>query len=210
MPLDKITITDVDLGRVDPMFLSTRPGYSKSATLVFTNGKAEALWKSTSPQAFGATFPSFISVDETAKKCAGMCLIDLFTILSKCRTPAWTSGRQKIPARLSPDYFRYLTVISIVHELMHVCQGWQIGKRFGRDFLEEEISAANRADDYSAVNPDMQNSPYLQNMFESGARNFAERWGNTHADEVHRGKFDFLLPMAVMRGIFPDVPNVYR
>ena len=60
-----------------------------------------------------------------------------------------------------------------------------MGEDFPRDLEEEQKSATNRADDYSTANPEMPNSAYLQNQFESGARDFADRWMTQHADEVH-------------------------
>jgi hypothetical protein len=121
-------------------------------------------------------------------------------------TPKWVQRGHVTPSTLSPNSLRYNLVISIVHELAHICQGWQLGKDFGRDFFEEKISSMGRAADYA----DMKDDAYLQNMFERGARDFAERWSEAHASEVHAGKFDFLLPMAIMRGMFPDVPNAFQ
>jgi hypothetical protein len=89
-------------------------------------------------------------------------------------------------------------------------QGWQIGKRHGADVHEEVISAKNRSADYAKANRQMEDSAYSQNVFEKGAFDFEHRWIAQHRDEVHAGKFDFILPMTTMRGVFPDVRGVYR
>lgn len=209
MQLDKIELNETDLAKIDGVFTSTRAGYKKSATVVFTNGKSDPRWKGTKPDTFGVTFPQFNRVDEQGRSCKGMCLVDLYAHMAPSVTPAFR-GRQYIPAKLAPLGYRYMVVVTVVHELAHVLQAWEAGKRFFRDAIEERISATNRAADYAAVNEDMPNDPYLQDVYEKGARDFARRWSAENGESIHSGKWDFLLPMTTMRGIFQDAPNAYR
>lgn len=210
MQLDKITLTDAELARIDVNFLTTRPDFTKQATVVFTNGKSDLRWRGSSPASLGVTFAQLNEVDDVKKRCTGTCLIDLFAIMGHSRTPKWVSRGQTIPASLSPALLRFTAVKTVVHELLHISQAWQIGKRFFIDTIQERISATNRATDYAAVNSDMPDDPYLQDMFERGARDFADRWGEAHRSEVHAGKYDFLLPMITLRGMFPDMPGAFR
>lgn len=212
MQLDSIILTGRELALVDSTLVAPRPQFAKRVTLNFTNGKQnDARWGNEPAGVFGATFAKDVVVDEVAHECRGMCLIDLYIILVRSNSPAQTIGRQKIPAKLSPIFFRFQAVTTVVHELAHVAQGWQLGKRFAREMLEEKISARNRAADYAKANPDtMPDDPYLQNVFERGARDFVARWIQRNAAGVHAGEFDFLLPMATMRDIFPDQPKAFE
>jgi hypothetical protein len=209
MQLDKVILFAADLTRVDSSFADIRPTFAKQATIVFTNGKSDPRWLGTRALALGATFPGMIEVNEPARTCSGACLVDLFAILTQSQTPAWVTPQKTIPPHASPGNFRVTTVLTIVHELHHVMQGWQIGKRYRADYREEVISATNRSEDYAKANAQMEDNGYIQNVFESGAFDFGNRWSAQHLDEVHAGKFDFLLPMTTMRGVFPDVPGVY-
>lgn len=210
MQLDQTVLMEADLARINSAFLTTRPGYSKRATVVFTNGKSDPRWRGSSPASLGVTFAQLNTVDDIKKSCTGTCLIDLFAIMGHSRTPKWVSRGQTISAALSPALIRFTAVKTVVHELLHISQAWQIGKRFLVESIQERISATNRAADYAAVNPDMPDDPYLQDMFERGARDFADRWGEAHRSEVHAGKYDFLLPMITLRGMFPDMPGAFR
>src|SRR5215467_5717455 len=146
MPLDQKTITEVELGLVDPIFFGTRLGYSKRVTLVFTDGKKEALWNRCGADDFGCTAPRLIKVDEAARNCTATCVFDVFAIGKDSITPTWNLPRGgRTPANLTPDAFRYKMVLTIVHELVHVSQGWQTGKRFWLDRWQESVSAFNRA-----------------------------------------------------------------
>lgn len=210
MPIDSVNLTEIELGHVDPVFFSTRLGYSKRATVVFTSGKGEPIWSGFRPADLGGTSAALINVDEAARNCTGTCMVDLIAVGVDSKTPAFTSRGQTIPRHLSPNGFRYKMVITVVHELFHISQAWQIGNRFWLDDYQEAVSAQNRAEDYAGVNPNLPNNAYLQNMFESGARNFTDRWAPAHADEIHKGKFDFLLPMSTLKGMFPDVANAFK
>jgi hypothetical protein len=126
------------------------------------------------------------------------------------------SPPQKIESgtRADPGSFRRQAVLAIAHELMHVRQGWQLGKNFERDVMEETKSAVERTIDKARTDKDIQQlgvarMAYLENQFEAGAFDFASRWFDQHVVEVNAGKFDFLLPMKVVRGMFQDFPNAF-
>lgn len=210
MQIDKIILLGGDLALIDNSFAAIRPPYSKRVTVNYTFGKnADDRWGNEPASVWGVTFPKDVQVNETKAECSGSCLVDLTAILAQSVTPAWSIRGKKHPAKLSPDGFRRNVVGTVVHELMHVMQGWQIGQRFRRAVLEETLNAKNRASDYSQKNQDMPESAYFQDMFESGARDFTSRWMDAHGEEIRGGAFNFLLPMSVMRGLFPDVPGAY-
>ncbi|MFT3735345.1 MAG: hypothetical protein QM776_10010 [Rhodocyclaceae bacterium] len=205
MQIDKVIINTQQLVQVDNVFGSLLPNYKKSVTINFTDGKVnDARWGNEPKITEGLTKPSGVNVDDASNTCTGSILIDLSQILSQSVSPAGRIGKQRFAAKLSSKTFRYKTVVVIVHELMHVHQGWQLGKGFARALLDEKIAATARAKANLAENPDSGDSAYMQNNFEQGARDFASRWSDANADDVHAGKFDFLLPMITMRGIFPD------
>lgn len=211
MQLDSVVLGGRELALVDSSLVSPHPNLAKQVTVNFTNGKqGDARWGKERDGTFGATFPRDVVVDEAGGVCRGSCLIDLYVILTAAKLPRQTIGRQTIPAKLDEGFFRYLVVVTVVHELFHVAQGWTLGKRFARDMLEEKISAQNRAADYAGANPGMPADPYLQNVFESGARDFVERWKSLHAGAVHQGEFDFLVPIETLRAIFPDKPGAFK
>ena len=210
MQLDTVKLRANDLAIVDGIFASFKSHYSRAVTINFTDGKINDLrWGREPEQTVGLTNPSNVQVDEGRQSCTASVLIDIWALVGNSVTPESKVGRQTIPRALSPKAFRYNAIIAVVHELAHVLQGWQLGRNFAKDLFDEKISAAARAEDYSAINPDMPNSPYLQNQFESGARDFVSRWSSNNRDKVHTGRFDFMLPMTTVRGIFWDSPGIF-
>jgi hypothetical protein len=212
MQLDTKVLSENELARVDPLFISVRPGHSKNVTLIFTSGKADPRWQDPlDSKEAGTTFPKSVSVNDAAKTCTGSCLIDLLQLLGDSYgTPYISPAGKRVPGQHQPSLFRLLVVETIVHELMHICQGWQIGNSFESQVREERKSSEIRQQDCQEMFPKALNCVYSQSMFENGSYNFDSRWSKAHRAEVHAGKFDFILPLTVMRGIFPDLPNVYR
>ncbi len=210
MLLDKVVLTGHQLARIDGFFASTRPTYSKQVTILFTDGKSDARWRGMT-EGTGVTFTPDVKVDEQKRRCTATCLVDLYACLGESKTQAWRPrGRAGTKTSVSPSMFRRGAILTVVHELVHVTQGWQIGKQFARDFEEEAISSFFRAADYARADPLELNSAYLQNMFERGAFDFTSRWMERCSDAVNAGEFDFLLPMATVRGIFADAPGVFH
>jgi len=210
LPVDEITLSGSSLAFIDSPFGGIRPEFKKQVTIVFTDGKSDARWAGAPQTAFGRTLVGSVHISEREGRCSAICLVDLYALLTRSKTPEQTVGRSTIPPALSPRLFRYLVVETIVHELAHVAQGWQLGESFARDLQEEQISATARAKEYADKNPEMPDSAERQNQFERGARDFADRWMNQHADDVHAGNFDFLLPIIVLRGEFRDLPAMPR
>jgi len=216
MQIDTIVLSGKDLAEVDNVFASVRPKFAKQVTLNYTDGKrSDARWEGQTSAIRGLTRPSDVHVVESKATCTASVLIDLYAVLTGSVTPAWSlrrdsSSSQRVPATLSPAHFRLNTVATVVHELVHVFQGWQFAKRWAHELLDEKISVANRLQEHSQGNPIKRGDAYLENTFESSARDFTHRWMQAHAQEIHSGSFNFLLPMITMRGIFPDVRDVYK
>ncbi|MGD9630515.1 MAG: hypothetical protein AB7V18_14840 [Pyrinomonadaceae bacterium] len=208
MRLGSVKLTESELNSIDPAFATTRAGYKKRATIIFTNGKTHKLWAGGSPTDMGITYPFLQAVNEEKRFCVGMCLVDLYAHVARVGSETFRDRGRAKRNGLRPDSLRHAVLITTVHELFHIQQAWMIGKNFGRDFVEEAISSENRWEDYAEVNPAMGNA-YLQNMFEAGAFDFTSRWWETNAEAINKGRFDFLLPMATMRGIFPELSNAY-
>jgi len=208
MELDTLILSDSNLARIDPFFASIRQGYSKKVTLIFTSGKSDPRW--TGSTADGVTLPKLVRVDDEAKTCSGTSLIDLLKLLGTSYNPPQVTGKRVIPGNHQPNYFRLLVAEVIVHEIAHTCQGWQIGNNFEAYSREEKLTSAERQKDCREMFPNGSNCVFSKNMLEGGAYDFDGRWSKAHRAEVHAGKFDFMLPMTVMRGLFPNMKNVYR
>jgi len=215
MQLDKVILDGKQLAAVDNIFASVRPDFRKSVTVNFTDGKTnDPRWGKEKKQTQGLTKPSGVNVDTAASACTGNVLIDLTEILQAAWSPAQKVGNQRIAAGLSSKQFRYLSVICVVHELMHVHQGWQLGSGFARAMFDEkgraEIRATENAQENARTHSDsLETDAYLLNQFEQGARDFTVRWSSANSGDIHNGRFDFLLPMTTMRGIFPDKPTPF-
>lgn len=206
MHLDTVSLTGQDLAKVDNTFATIHPDYTQLVVVVFTAGKkSDPRWAGARERAWGQTRPREVAVDDRRHACTATVLVDLYEILKSSRPPPSTIAGRRVPDQpVSPGGFRYRVVTTIVHELAHVHQGWQLGRRFFRDLAEETMSAQARHQDYADANPGMVADPYLQNAFEAGARDFAARWVEHKGDGIEAGRFDFLLPMNTMVGFFPD------
>lgn len=160
MALDQITLTGGQLARVDAVFTAVRPNYAKQVDLIFTDGKADHRWRTSSPGAQGKTPLEDLSVDDSKLRCSATCLVDLFATLkrsseelSRLSRESWVvpeplgrAPQRSAPAvQVNPDRFRRETILTIVHELGHVYQGWQIGNNSMRDELDETVSAYHQA-----------------------------------------------------------------
>ena len=216
MILDKVYLTQPQLGLIDHWFLSIRPNYAKRVTLAFTYGKSDDFWLDKTPTLRALTPIELVRVDSANAKCSASCVVDLWAALVDASKQLQVSqGSLSGPARTrkgrpDPAAFRRSIVLSVVHELCHIAQGWQIGARFVHDAEEEEISASYRAADLVSLKIDPLATPYEENVLEKGAFDFAGRWYTGHVREVNEGKFDFVLPRATVRGLFPDFPNAFK
>ena len=97
-----------------------------------------------------------------------------------------------------------------MHEITHICQGWEVGSSFDALIREERLASAQRLKDCLEMFPGGANCALSKNMFETGAYDFDSRWTKAHRDEVNAGKFDFMMPINLMRGLFPNMKNIYR
>ena len=203
MQSETIALSETDLARIDPNLVSVRPGYAKNTTLTFTNGKGDPRWGNST--ADGLTKPEWVSVNDGAKTCSGTSLIDLIILKDKSLTRSMVTAGGKFIAggRPQPSYYRLLVVETIVHELMHVCQGWQIGGGFINFVKEERELSAIRQKEYDELYPNGLNGNALKSIFEVAAFNYDSRWIKAHAAEIHSGKFDFILPNTIIRGPSP-------
>ena len=196
--VDTRTVTARELALVDGAYVAALPTYAKRITLRFELNKQhnKAMWgKAAASRAWGYTDAREVVVDADRQECRGLCLFDLWEVLNGSVTPAWEA--KKIPAQLSPRTFRGHLVKTVVHELYHVLQGWRIGKDFALTVAKENLAAGPTPGEHG-------NGP-----LEAETRDFVTRWADRNADDMHTGKFDFLVPMGVVRGLFPDQPRAF-
>ena len=86
MQLDTIVLSDNELARIDPFFVSVRQGYIKKATLIFTNGKADPRWKGST--ADGLTLPKLVQVDDATKTARGRHWSTFLNCWARATTPS--------------------------------------------------------------------------------------------------------------------------
>jgi hypothetical protein len=192
--VDKL-LTAAELHRVHRDFVALRPGHGLEITVRFERNKQEnaPLWAGCSPEALGYTPVKHIVVDDTGRKSTGFCLIDLGRVLSSSID---TGGPQDKERRPRPRYFRGKLVTTVVHEAFHVLQGWRLGKL-------ELMATAQKEKEALARNPGE------LGKLEREAREFASEWFSESSDAIHKGEYDFLVPMDLVRTLFPKDPGAF-
>lgn len=192
MQVDKVILGGKELAMIDASFAGIRPTHRKEVIVNFTDGKEfDTRWAGAAFNAWAITPLRTVQVNNVAKTCGAVIVVDLFEVMGRAVHPA--TPHWQLPRTLTPDYLRLNIVRTIVHELAHVAQGWQIGKRFTREVLD------------SHPTPDDTGDPIALDIFARTARNFTERWWVANGDDVPQGRFDFVLPVSTLRGVMGPI-----
>ncbi len=173
-----VSLANVQLVRLNPVFAAIRPGYTQRVEVVYTRGKSDPLWVGVDKGALGCTRDT--TVRHNVKFLNAVIVVDLEKNVPAPRTDSFGPGRSLV-IHPAVKEIRLQVMATVVHELLHVVQRW---------VWDEQWCAM-----YSQANT----KGYRNNRYEQAAERSGIAWVNKNTANLSAGAFDFLIPMDTLK-----------
>jgi hypothetical protein len=207
-----------ELGRIDPIFATIRPGWDRRVTVYWTDGSDEH-WpegRDDDPNtAIAGTVPfGRVHVWDVGRSMDAEVLVDLQVGRDKALMPAFGQPAVGGVQDVSLNLFRHALFRTLCHELLHVVQNWVKGPDAFADDYADQMWRGQYDDPFNLSPPSyIQGRPrsifdgsrgYERNIYERTAFDFGKQKLSEHLQALNAEKFDDILPIERMRKMVTD------
>jgi hypothetical protein len=206
-----IYFNNAQLAKINPAFSTTRPGWTQRVEAIYTDNKADPLWKG-GETASGITLAA--TVREQTRFLNGIIALDLSTFLTPVLSlvhggfgRAAQGQTQMVSSKPGFNEVRKKVLNTLTHELLHVLQGWVWGDEWGNKYAEARLDAIGKDffRDLAASQNRLQPYSGYKNRYELAAFRFGNEWINHNSEAINAGAYDEFIPVDKIRELLNNM-----